>query len=230
MSKWVKRLSELSWLLSHSGYNWKYFTDTFSDIEVLVLEAIEKHYASFVAGDRGNTMSEFCAACSLNIANASTLDDVSETWTWRSSSGNMRRIYYILHSKVLRSFEVIANRELDLGSDHRCVSASIEYIRSTEAWKTRKRSVKGWKPIHDEARQSHKYHSQLETCMNDRFAASLEEFWKIAFEAAPGGGLLLHGTSGLKRSMKSMALKDLICLKERDKQYSRSKSSKQAHP
>ena len=67
-------------------------------------------------------------------------------------------IFYI--PKVLQSFDVTINRELDLGSDHRYTSASIEYIRSTEAWKTRKRSFKGWKPIRDEASRSHEYHSQ----------------------------------------------------------------------
>ena len=112
--------------------------------------------------------------------------------------------------KVLPSFDFSANRELDLGSDHRCVSASIEYIRSTEAWKIRKRSFKGWKPIRDEARQSHEHHSQFEKMLNDRPPVSLEEFRKIVFEAAARGGVLLYGTSGLKRSMKSMALKDFI--------------------
>ena len=76
--------------------------------------------------------------------------------------GNLSRIDYILYSKVLRSFDISVSRELDLGSDHRCVSASIEYVRLTEAWQTWKRSFKGCKPIRDEARQPHEYHSHLE--------------------------------------------------------------------
>ena len=150
--------------LPHAGYNWKYFMVMISDIEGLVMEAIEKHSSLLIVGDfnltlnrgdRGNIMDEFCSAFSLNIANGGTLEDASDTWTWRSSFGNLRRIDYILHSRVLRSFDASANRELDLGSDHRCVSASIEYVRSTEACKTRKRSFKGWKPIRDEACQPH---------------------------------------------------------------------------
>ena len=120
--------------------------------------------------------------------------------------------------------------ELDLGSDHRCVSASIEYIRSTEAWKTRKRSFKGWKPIRDEARQPHEYHSQLETMMNDQHLVPLQEFGKIALEAAPRRDLLLHGTNGLKRLMKSMALKDpILQKKETSNIHDRKVLSRQIH-
>ena len=38
------------------------------------------------------------------------------------------------HFKILRSFYDSAKRQLELWSDHRCVSASIEYIRPTESW------------------------------------------------------------------------------------------------
>ena len=106
-------------------------------------------------------MDEFRIAFSLNIANGNTLGNASDTWTWTSSFGNLRRIVYILYSKKLRYFDVPAYRDLDLGSNHRFVSASIEYVRSTEAWKTRKRSLKGWKPICDEARQPQEYHSHF---------------------------------------------------------------------
>ena len=75
-------------------------------------------------------MKELCITFSLEIANGRTMADSSDTWTWKSSYGQFRRIDYILHSKNLRSLNISANRELDLGSDHRNVSASIEYCRS----------------------------------------------------------------------------------------------------
>ena len=68
----------------------------------------------------------------------------------------------MLYSRLLRSVDVSANRELDLGTDHRCVSAFIEYISLTEAWQILKRSLKGWKPIRDKARQLHECYPQLE--------------------------------------------------------------------
>ena len=109
--------------------------DIFNDIEGLVMEAIDKHHSLHIAGvinfilnrnDRGNIIKEFCASVSLNIEIGNMFDDASDMWIWRSSSGNLERICYIFHSKVLRSFDVSANRELYLGSDRRCVSASIE--------------------------------------------------------------------------------------------------------
>ena len=65
-------------------------------------------------------MNELCIAFSLNISNGGTLDDASEARTWRSSFRNLRRIDYITYSRVLISFDVSANSELDLVSDPRC--------------------------------------------------------------------------------------------------------------
>ena len=52
-----------------------------------------------------------------------------------------RRITYMFHCNMLRSFEVSVNRELDMGSDHRYVSVSIEYMRSTKALKQLETSI-----------------------------------------------------------------------------------------
>ena len=86
-------------------------------------------------------MKELCTTFSLEIANGKTMTDSSDTWTWKSSYGQFRRIDYILHSKNLRSFNISANRELDLGSDHRNVSASIEYCRSPGHCKIKKNKI-----------------------------------------------------------------------------------------
>ena len=134
--------------LPHMGYDWNYFINIFTDIEGLVMEAMNKGYTLVLAGDfnltldqgqRGDVMKELCTTFSLEIANGRTMADSSDTWTWKSSYGQFRRIDYILHSKRLRSFNISANHELDLGSDHRNVSASIEYCRSPEHWKIRKK-------------------------------------------------------------------------------------------
>ena len=91
-------------------------------------------------------MQDFCTEFSMDIANGATPCDDPDTWTYTNSWGHLTRFNYILHSKSLRSFDVSANDELHLGSDHRNDSASIEYIRSMESWKLRKRSFNGWKP------------------------------------------------------------------------------------
>ena len=87
--------------------------------------------------DRRRIIEEFCMYFVINIANGITPYDESDTWTFKNSWGHLRRFDYILHSKSLRSFDVSTNDELHLGSDHRNVSASIEYIRSMESWKLR---------------------------------------------------------------------------------------------
>ena len=43
-----KIINVIAVYLSHAGYNWKYFTDTLSDTEDLVMEAIEKSYLLLV--------------------------------------------------------------------------------------------------------------------------------------------------------------------------------------
>ena len=94
--------------------------DIFSDIEGLVMEAIEKHYSLLIAGDinlslnrgdRGNIIDEFCIDFSFNIANGGTLEDISDTWTCRSSFGNLRRSItsYIPGYYDLSMFLPIAN-------------------------------------------------------------------------------------------------------------------------
>ena len=87
-------------------------------------------------------MAEFCEQFLMNIA---TGQDSAEAWTFKSSTGRFYRLDYILHTKNLRSFDVSANYDLDLGSHHRNVSASFEFIRSQESWKKQQISFKGWK-------------------------------------------------------------------------------------
>ena len=130
--------------LPHMDYDWNYFMDIFTDIEGLIMEAMDNGYTLVLAGDfnltldqgqRGDVMKKFCTTFSLEIAKGRTMTDSSDTWTWKSPYDQFRRIDYILYSKKLRSFNISANREVDLGSDHRNVSASIEYCRSPEHWK-----------------------------------------------------------------------------------------------
>ena len=64
--------------MSHDGYNWKYFMDTFSDTEGLVMEAIDKRYNWNLAGDfaltldygrRRDIIKEFDIVFALEIVN-----------------------------------------------------------------------------------------------------------------------------------------------------------------
>ena len=71
-------------------------------------------------------MKKFCTQFCLDIANGRTPAEEANTWTFESSIHGLYRLDYILHSLVFRSYDVSANDDLDLGSDHRNVSASLE--------------------------------------------------------------------------------------------------------
>ena len=125
--------------LPHSGYDRKYFQDTFIDIEVLANDAMDKGYTIILGGDfnlsldqgyRGEVMEEFCSSFSMNIAGGVLMGNDANMWTWKSPSGEYQRKDYILHSRSLRSDDTSSNLELDMGSDHRNVSTSISIMSS----------------------------------------------------------------------------------------------------
>ena len=136
-----KTIRLISVYLPHNGYERKYFQDIFTDIEILVTDAIDKGYQIILGGDfnlsldrgyRGQVMEEFRSAFSLDIANGVSMENDPSMWTWKSSAGECPGLDYILHSRSLRSLDTSSNLELDMGSDHRSVSTSIQFIRSKQ--------------------------------------------------------------------------------------------------
>ena len=201
------------------NYDLDYFQSIFEDIERLSMEAMDKGYALVIAGDfnlsieqgeRGEIMIEFCEQFSMDIANRNPIQVDNHSWTYKSSIWGLLRLDYILHSKNLRSFEVSANYELDLGSDHRNVSTSLEFIRSQETWKKRQISVKGWKSKLNELREPHEYHDQLQEIMDESLPTSLHELGEVAKRAVKVGGTSFQGPKGTKRPYQSKELKDMI--------------------
>ena len=91
----------------------------------------------------------------MDIANENIAKTDIHSWTFKSSISRPNRLDYILHTKNLRAFDVSANYELDLGSDHRNVSTSLQFMRPQESWKKRQLSFKGWKHELNELRESH---------------------------------------------------------------------------
>ena len=130
-------------------------------------------------------MEDFCTEFSMDIANGATPYDDPDTWTYKNSWGHLTRLDYILHSKSLRSFDKSANDELHLGSDHRNVSASIEFISSIEPLKFRKRSFKGWKLTLNDSQETSDYHLHLEKLRHEcppansgRYSQASGNFWR----------------------------------------------------
>ena len=91
----------------------------------------------------------------------------------------------------MQSSDVSANLELDLGSDHRNISASISNNRSMEVWKTKKFSFKEWKPFLDGSGTAATYHSHLQKLRQECPPTSLRELGHIDVQAAgPSGSRL----------------------------------------
>ena len=87
---------------------------------------------------------------------------------------------------------MLANRELNLGSDHRNVSTLIEFLRSAEYWKTHQRSLKGWESIFDISHEVHLYHSHIQRVIDECPPTSFHEFEKIGLETVSSGGIYFY--------------------------------------
>ena len=103
----------------------------------------------------------------MDIVNETTRCDDPDIWTFKKSWGRLRIFNYNLHSISIQHSAISANNDLHLGSDHRNLSASDEYIRSMELWKFRKQSFKGWKANLSDAHDAFEYHLHRETVKHD---------------------------------------------------------------
>ena len=85
-----------------------------------------------------------------------------DTWTFESSCGLRRRIDFIMCSQEMRFTSAHATCNLDLGSDHRAVTVSLDL--GFRRRKDRKcfRCVKRWKPPLDPQGVPHTYHAILQ--------------------------------------------------------------------
>ena len=200
-------------------YDLQYFQEIFDDIERLSMETADKGYALIIAGDfnlslergdRGKIMKEFCTQFCLDIANGHTHAEEANTWTFESSIHGLYRLDYILHSLVFRSYDVSANDDLDLGSDHRNVSTSLEILRSQQLWKKRCKSFKGWKSKLNNSREPEIYHGHLQKLFEKLSPTCLHELGEIAVQSVDPGGERFQGPKDVKRPAQSRELKDLI--------------------
>ena len=146
----------------------------------------------------------------MNIAGGVLMGNDANMWTWKSPSGEYQRKDYILHSRSLRSDDTSSNLELDMDSDHRNVSTSIEIMSSQQNWKMRKRTFKGWKPTLDSSRKPSNYHSHLTRLMDECPPDNLQDLGKIAIQAAIPAGEAFQGPNGVSRPGRSLILKDLV--------------------
>ena len=97
-----------------------------------------------------------------------------------------------------------------MGSDHRSGFTSIEFIRSKQNSKIRRRAFKGWKPTLDPSLEPSNYHSHLQRLMDECPPDNLQDLGQIVIQAAILAGEAFRGPNGVSRPGRSLILKKLI--------------------
>ena len=144
------------------------------------------------------------------IVNRDAAHEGIHSLTLKSSISGLHPLDYILHTMNLRSFDVSANYELDLGSDYRNISASLEFVRLQGSWKKRQISFKGWKWTLNDFQKTHEYHEHLYQMIDDSLPSSLHEFGQVVIRAAKVWGTSFQRPKGTKRPYQSKQLQYMI--------------------
>ena len=156
----------------HSGYSRDVLDKFYEDLHACLEDARGKRFQLVVGGDfntqlntgfRGTLLQDVVETFDLIITN----DDDNhicnmETWTFESSCGLRRRIDFIMCSQEMRFTSVHATCNLDLGSDHRAVTVSLDLGFRRRRDRKCFRCVKRWKPPLGPQGVPHAYHAILQ--------------------------------------------------------------------
>ena len=99
-------------------------------------------------GFRGSLFSDLVDTFELQIANdEDNHDPDADMWTFESSMGVRRRIYFLFFSFSLPLLSASATDYINMGSDHRAVTACFDILLAKKVGKNRRfRMNKGRKP------------------------------------------------------------------------------------
>ena len=213
-----KRIRLISVYVPYSGYPWEQFISVMDDLSSLCMQGQDHGMHLIIGGDfnlclgvgaRGQVFGDLCYSFSLIVANGAGLDSTASNWTKRGTDGALRRIDFILHSTGLDSLSASACNDIDLGSDHRCVKASIRLSRPQKQLRGNLRK-KGWIPHLDREGAPSQFHHRLDSLLLLDPDQPMTSISNITYEAAQSGGDVDKGPSGLRRPEKSQELIDLI--------------------
>ena len=214
-----KLVRVVSVYMPHIGYGWQAFHQCFEDLSNLLMQAQDQGMHVIIGGDfnlnlddsmRGSVMREFCHQFSMVIANGSGCDGDDDVYSFISSIGTRRRIDYILISAIWELQDIKASNILDLGSDHRCIYASIKFKRPTRQLKARTPNLKGWRPVLNPDKIPEKYHEALQHEMSVQSVIGMKEIGDVCIRAAQRPGVSDDQSMKVKRPHQSDELKSLI--------------------
>ena len=156
----------------HSGYPRDVLNKFYEDLHACLEDARGKRFQLVVGGGfstqlntgfRGTLLQDVVETVDLTITN----DDDNhicnmDTWTFESSCGLRRRIDFIMCSQEMRFTSAYATCNLDLGSDLRAVTVSLDLGFQRSRDRKCFRCVNRWKVPLDPQGVPHTYHAILQ--------------------------------------------------------------------
>ena len=154
-------------------------------------------------------LKDFAHEFSLCISNVGVEESIAD-WTFESSMGVRRRIDYVLVSQCLSVHGSGPTDQLNLGSDHRAVQATI---RDTKKGYYIYHGVtiraKGWSPEVDMEGNARKYCEVLHPLLQEHSPSSLPHLQKSMSDAAMTPGIRIQANAKVKPG-QSQGIQDLI--------------------
>lgn len=205
--------------LPNAGHPWNEFEVELERRTMTGIEGRNQGKYVIIAGDfnlsastvdRGSLMQDLCNQLRLNTVSGEGRADAEQSWTYRARLGGLRRIDFILVSIEVKCRESCTSTDLDLGSDHRCVKATLEYERPQSQLKIGRKPTRRWYHNLDENGKATSYQARLEESINEGSQYSLKELEEIIRNAASRSGGNQDRIHGQVRPEKSPELKQLI--------------------
>jgi endonuclease/exonuclease/phosphatase family metal-dependent hydrolase len=188
-----RKLRIIAVYLPHSGYERSLLDETYDQLGLVISEAQAAGRAIVLGGDfnsqsghsaRGDLLDNFLQEHKLSLTTDAATQPWEEIWTFKTSLGVTRAIDYIAASTFLPVNKAQATDDLDLGSDHRAVTATLSVGRPNCRRRCKPRSNKRWKPDVMRYGLACEYQRHLSERIADEFDGSIQSLEAIVEEAA----------------------------------------------
>ena len=154
------------------------------------------------AGWRSDVMKDFAAEHGLEILSDRLDVPWSKRWTFESTLGHRRQLDYILADSALTAQRAEAVRELDCGSDHRAVMASVTLPRKDQQRARRTKPNVRWQG-------SHSYQPAVTQLVETGDINSLRGVHECVKAAADSSGATKTGRATAGKAWDTAALREL---------------------
>ena len=179
----------------HAGYSQGELDTCYDQLDIAVQGGTRANRINIVGGDfnsqrdvgtRGDSLRSFVSKNALRIANLHFTKRWDQTWTFKSSTGILRQIDFILVSRMLPLINSQAVFSIDLGSDHRAVMAKIDGGKTKHKRWTMPSVSRRWSPKVDAHNNPTEYCNILNEKLQDISQLTGKELEHIIVNTAEG--------------------------------------------